>query len=170
MPHEKACTACGSTFILPSPTSHTARCLPCRMEYKRAYYDAHPEKKRAEAARYIQKHRARRNAYDRDTYAANPEPKRTRAAAYKREHPEVRRASNAKRRASKRQATPTWYEHAAITRFYADCCPGYHVDHIVPLTSPLVCGLHCLANLQYLPASENCSKGNQHWPDMWEPE
>ena len=42
----------------------------------------------------------------------------------------------------------------------------WHVDHIVPLKSKIVCGLHCSANLQVIPAIINSSKGNRVWPDM----
>ena len=42
----------------------------------------------------------------------------------------------------------------------------WHVDHIVPLTSKRVCGLHCEFNLQVIPGSANNAKGNRHWPDM----
>lgn len=42
----------------------------------------------------------------------------------------------------------------------------YDIDHIVPLTSDYVCGLHCPFNLQVIPKSENIDKGNRWWPDM----
>jgi hypothetical protein len=41
----------------------------------------------------------------------------------------------------------------------------WHVDHIVPRNSPLVCGLHVHTNLQVIPADENMYKRNLRWPD-----
>lgn len=42
----------------------------------------------------------------------------------------------------------------------------WHVDHIIPLQSLLVCGLHCGFNLRVIPAEENIKKGNRWWDDM----
>lgn len=56
---------------------------------------------------------------------------------------------------------PQWCDVNALLQF-VEACPGsHHVDHIIPLNSKIVCGLHVLENLQYLPAQENCSKGNK---------
>lgn len=43
----------------------------------------------------------------------------------------------------------------------------HSVDHIVPLRHPLVCGLHCPANLRIAPLRANQAKSNNWWPDMW---
>lgn len=42
----------------------------------------------------------------------------------------------------------------------------WNVDHIVPIKSDLVCGLHVESNLQVITESMNKQKGNRHWPDM----
>ena len=79
----------------------------------------------------------------------------------------------AKRRASQLQATPAWADLEAIKGMYELAAifnhtgMNLHVDHTVPLQSDLVCGLHCEANLQLLSATENKSKSNRQWPDMW---
>lgn len=82
-------------------------------------------------------------------------------------------AKEAKRRASKLSATPKWYERDLVNQLYTDCriiseSTGilHHVDHIVPLQSDIVQGLHCFANLRIITASENLSKSNSYWPDM----
>lgn len=36
----------------------------------------------------------------------------------------------------------------------------YQVDHIIPLSNPLVCGLHVPANLQVITSEQNKAKGN----------
>lgn len=77
-------------------------------------------------------------------------------------------AKAAKRRAALMQAIPSWADLDEIAKIYktAKEQEGMHVDHIVPLQSDLVCGLHVEHNLQLLPHLENISKGNRYWPDM----
>ena len=81
---------------------------------------------------------------------------------------------NTGRRTAKDRATPAWADHAAIRAVYdaavvLELTTGekYHVDHMVPLKSKMVSGLHNQYNLQVIPRWDNLSKGNRHWPDMW---
>jgi 5-methylcytosine-specific restriction endonuclease McrA len=64
------------------------------------------------------------------------------------------------RRSRKKQATPLWSDLDKIQEIYKNCPSDMTVDHIIPITSPLVCGLHVSWNLQYLTRSENSKKGN----------
>jgi len=73
----------------------------------------------------------------------------------------------AKRRSAELLAVPLWFEATNVQRLYLDArLSGKHVDHIVPLISDKVCGLHCLSNLRVISAKENLSKNNRYWPDM----
>jgi len=82
---------------------------------------------------------------------------------WKREHPAVVAAQAARRRAAIQKATPKWADEGAIRKIYEEAAKKrWHVDHIVPLRSPLVCGLHCEANLRVVPPEVNLRKGNSH--------
>lgn len=92
---------------------------------------------------------------------------------YKRQKPELEAAKVAKRRSTLLQAIPKWANLEAIEAIYREAKriekltgTEYHVDHIVPLQSKIVSGLHCESNLRVLPATKNISKSNRHWPDM----
>lgn len=86
----------------------------------------------------------------------------------------MERAIAHRRRSRKLSATPKWANKEKIDAIFLDAARlqqltgiMYHVDHIVPLVSKKVCGLHCEQNLQILTNFENISKNNRHWPDMW---
>jgi uncharacterized protein (UPF0212 family) len=73
----------------------------------------------------------------------------------------------AKYKAAKLQRIPCWMtneELAEIDEFYKNCPAGSQVDHKYPLQGEFVSGLHVMANLQYLTASENASKRNKFTP------
>lgn len=75
-------------------------------------------------------------------------------------------AKVAKRRAAQSNATPLWLtnmQHKEIQNFYTKAIErNLTVDHIIPLKSKTVCGLHVPWNLQLLSKAENCSKGNRY--------
>ena len=77
------------------------------------------------------------------------------------------RKYNKSRKLSILTATPSWHESELIIKVYEKAVLfNMEVDHIVPINSNLVCGLHCWDNLQLLLKYENGSKSNLHWPDM----
>ncbi len=74
-------------------------------------------------------------------------------------------------------ATPSWADQKTIAEFYRiakhlekTIGGKWEVDHIVPIQSNLVCGLHVQTNLQVIPAEQNRQKSNSYWPDMPEGE
>lgn len=157
---------------------------------KRAARAADPERYRAYEKISKEKHREKVLQRKRDWHAKNAS-----VIAEKRKisraDPEVRKRNTARvnawikanphhalhftrlRQIAKLKATPAWADLEAIMLVYKTAAElskttgvKHHVDHIVPLRSQLVCGLHWEGNLQILTAAENIQKGNKHWPDM----
>lgn len=80
------------------------------------------------------------------------------------EHKKARNKANVYAyRARKKNAIPADADLKLIIKIYENCPTGYHVDHITSLASG---GLHHQNNLQYLPASANCSKGKSGKYDL----
>lgn len=78
----------------------------------------------------------------------------------------LRRYQTSLYRAALRSQMPPWTSRQAIKDIYKHCPAGMHVDHIIPLNNENVCGLHVPANLQYLPATDNCRKSNLFDPEF----
>jgi hypothetical protein len=83
-------------------------------------------------------------------------------------HPHIKTMSVARRRAQKKQAIPSWANDFFIKEAYhlaklRTRMTGFkwEVDHIYPLQSDVVCGLHVENNFQVIPATLNRSKGNK---------
>lgn len=179
-----------------SADGHKSRCKPCntadtvqwqrknKEQYMARYsvwVDKNRDKARAAVRRWNERNRGvahqrkiakvgreAENKRLRDWSAANREKTRAWKARWKKANPEAVAAFSGKRRAALKNAIPAWANEQAILDIYRECRnhPNHHVDHIVPLVSKIVCGLHCEANLRIIPAVENYSKNNRRWPDM----
>ena len=143
-----------------------------------AWRTANPQKHRANSIAWANANPDSRHKIQAKWRNNNVEKARASVTAWAKANPEKIRAKNHKRRAIKQNAIPSWFgefdnfvlEEAAKLCKLRGQTTGikYHIDHVVPLISPLVCGLHCAANIQVISASDNLSKQNRFWPDMWQ--
>ena len=132
------------------PNAVISKCKPCSSARVSAYIKKNPAKHRASSSKSQKKCAARVKKYQAEWRAANRDHVR-----------KTQKSITARYRASKKHRTPSWSETREITWFYKHCPEGMHVDHKYPLRGETVCGLHCLANLQYLSAWDNISKNNR---------
>jgi len=70
-------------------------------------------------------------------------------------------------------ATPRWADPQKMADVYlerdrltSETGVLHHVDHIVPIVHPLVCGLNWEGNLRVIPAADNMRKSNKFHTDM----
>lgn len=106
-------------------------------------------------------------------YRENQDKVKAARELWKERNPGVITALSAKRYATKTQSTPKWVDTKTVALYYELARmftlyfgEPFHVDHVVPLRSKLVCGLHWEGNLRVIEGSENLAKSNSFWPDM----
>jgi len=191
----KTCSACGlSKPLADYHKDKTKRlgvsssCKPCAKARSSAWYKDNTERalasskerypavrdRRLESMReWRERNPKRKQQIDRLWRASNPDRKRKNWREWKANNPQKSAQESSLRRASKRMATPGWADHNAIKALFAEAARltkvtgiKHQVDHIVPLKSELVCGLHCESNMQILTQVENLKKSNRYWPDM----
>lgn len=189
----KPCSKCKSILPVSSfsrqkntKTGYSSICKSCYAEWKERNRDSLLEKKREyhrKNAGAISEYR-KSDEYKEKTREAmllrcmkyverNPERRRQSANLWARKNKAYNCARENLRRAKKLQATPAWANEFSISQIYRlsrlkSLITGqkWHVDHIVPLVSDIVCGLHCEANLRIIKAKDNISKSNRRWPEM----
>lgn len=175
----KHCSKCGIekpltefSFFKGVPRSH---CKACKAATAAEWRKANPGRMDAKSAEWYERNKARKQETNAAWRAANPEKAKAnqeRATARWREaNPHRVTAKQAKRTAAQLRATPKWADSKAIDQYYlianylsAELNSPFQVDHVVPLQSKQVCGLHAQTNLSILPAAWNAKKGNRTWP------
>ena len=154
-------------------------CVECMKEDWATDNAKRAEKPKSEAAKA-----AGRRYYERNkeivkarATARPDEEKRRHKLAYKEANPELYKALTSVRKRRHRSATPKWVtpeEKKAIRQLYLEAQrltkitgERYVVDHIYPLISEQVCGLHTIRNLRIMTQDENLKKSNK-MPDLEE--
>lgn len=138
-----------------------------------SYRQRHSEKKRAVAAAWRARNPGRHlplmAEWRRENYARYREG----ISNWQRDNKGTVNGYVAARKAQKKLAKPAWANEFFILEAYRLAALRtkmlgfpWHVDHIVPLISERVCGLHVEHNLRVIPGLENVLKGNRHWPGM----
>ena len=93
-------------------------------------------------------------------YAANPEFFKHKSRMTKMSLRGYYSMKQRERNLQVKRATPSWVDRSSLRYIYDNRPSGHHVDHIVPINNPFVCGLHVPWNLQYLIAADNLRKHN----------
>jgi 5-methylcytosine-specific restriction endonuclease McrA len=171
-----------------SPDGYRNDCKVCRKRRSMQNYKDDVENKRARLRAHYRRVVSENPDFHREKYWLNPEFSREQGRKYYRQNRERRiekavayaknnrakaNATGKKYKVAKQNACPPWvlasselcgmmedvYQQAQeLTK---ETGVMHHVDHIIPIQGPNVCGLHVPWNLQVLTASENCSKQNK---------
>ena len=159
----------------PCKRNHTSErytdsgvCITCLRES----VDRHRTINREVVNDRVRRWRIKNPTYHITHYAAHSERSRELTNRWKHQNPD-RVALMVDRRGDKlRRATPGWVENDLIRLLYTkrDALSArwgveLTVDHIIPIQSNTVCGLHCWANLQLITREDNGRKHARYQQD-----
>lgn len=167
----KVCSDCRETKPLSefhkrkaSPDGLCYRCVECSKKASVEWRTRNPGAFRD----WYATNKEKRAEYWQAWYADNRDARAASYSEWGKKNPHIRNALIAKRRSAKKNATPAWANLNAIAEFYREAARltketgiRHEVDHIIPLQSEIICGLHVENNLQILTRSENARKKNQ---------
>jgi hypothetical protein len=166
------CKACYSCFTFKafsefynskqSSDKKYNQCKKCNKEKGHFYREGNRERERIRNRKYGQE---------------NSNIVKDRVKRWRKDNPGKERALKKMRETKKLQACPPWAQTRAIRKemvahyLHAEWLElvtgeSFQVDHIVPLRSDFVCGLHVPANLMVLSAKDNQSKNAYWWPEQ----
>ncbi|WP_295766014.1 hypothetical protein [Undibacterium sp.] len=138
------------------------------LEYRRKYAKDKPEVVAKFNRAFREKNRKKRAELQLLYRTEHPEKVKLSRQNWLKSRPGISAAYGAKYRAVKDRSTPAWADLKKIRKIYREAhalrlATGncYAVDHIIPLNSPIVCGLHVHNNLQILTRLDNAKKGNK---------
>lgn len=143
-------------------------CRLCEKQYKQL----RASQEKARSANWYQRNRELKNQKSREWYLANKDLVINKSLQWLKNNPQKSRLINAKKKAVKLNATPSWADQSIIDGMYEaaeifrQSGVQMEVDHIIPLRGKTVCGLHTHDNLQLMVRSANAAKSNRVWPDM----
>ena len=173
---------CGADIIVLANRGARDKCKSClNKERCKLWKLKNPERRRELDLASAKRCRKNKNASDKKYRELYPEKSRARSAKFRAKNPEhvneIRREYYYRNREveiqrvqdrQRKERTPKWADTAQIFSIYQqarklseETGEQYHVDHIIPLRSKIVSGLHVENNLQILTQYENISKGNK---------
>ena len=175
---EKACKKCKEVKPLEEFTKdsrnkdgRTGKCVQCSKTYTAEYRANNKDKLNANNKAYHAANREILNTKKKMYREANKESIKVKYKDWAIVNKDKKNASNAKYRAAKLNAIPSWFgelDELVLSEAYElaqhrEELTGvkWHVDHIVPLQGKLVSGIHCASNIQVITASENLEKSNK---------
>lgn len=176
----RVCTKCGEVKSLEEfhkrssrPGKYASACRTCHSKLTSAWDKRHREVGKIRCKQWYHANKETQLPKLREKRREFPEASRKAAKDWYYQNKDKAMARNKRYEAAKLQAVPGWANDAAIALFYEESQFAteffgipFHVDHIVPLRSKIVCGLHWELNLRVIKGEDNLSKSNKYWPDM----